>query len=179
MKQIHKAVHALENDIGFWRLSWILLKKLKIAKKIYRANFLGSICILQIFRNNQSRVVWLYYQILMMAKMSKTEISAKILKRKKIKAVRALACAIGFWRPSWILLKRLKTQKKITRQIPQGQYAYYKYLEIIWVGVFEWEQKQVAGAGGLSKNNQSPPPHYSGWRLNYYRPHVGHFILNT
>ena len=54
-------------------------------KKNYRANFLGPICILQIFRNNPSRVVWLYYQILMMAKMSKTEISAKILKRKKIK----------------------------------------------------------------------------------------------
>ena len=66
----------------------------------------------------------------MMAKISKTEISAKILKRQKIKvfviritlkafqltareglsskpnmkqideAVQALACAIGFWRPS-------------------------------------------------------------------------------
>ena len=70
----------------------------------------------------------------MMAKMGKTEISAKILKRKKNQsfyyqnhtksfsahgqrkglsfkpnmkqldeAVQALACAIGFWRPSWIL----------------------------------------------------------------------------
>ena len=55
-------------------------------------------------------------------------------------------------------------QKKITKQISQGQYAYCKYLEIIWVGVFEWEQKQVAAAGGLGKNNKSPPPH-SGWRL--------------
>ena len=104
----------------------------------------------------------------MMAKMSKTEISAKILKRKTIKVfiiritpkafqltarirsflkanmkqidgeVQALACAIGFWRPSWILLKKLKNaKKKITRQIPQGQYAYCKYLEIIRVGVFE------------------------------------------
>ena len=28
-------------------------------------------------------------------------------------AVKALACAIGFWQPSWILLKKLKnTQKK-------------------------------------------------------------------
>ena len=79
MKQIHKAVQALESDIGFWRPSWILLKKLKNAEN------LGPICILQIFRNNLSRVVWLYYKILMMAKMSKTEISAKILKRKKIK----------------------------------------------------------------------------------------------
>ena len=35
--------------------------------------------------NNLSRGVWLYYQILKMAKMSKTEISAKIQKRKKIK----------------------------------------------------------------------------------------------
>ena len=36
LKQIHnhdKAVQALESDIGFWRLSWILLKKLKNAKK--------------------------------------------------------------------------------------------------------------------------------------------------
>ena len=31
MKQIHKAVQALESDIGFWRPSWILLKKLKNA----------------------------------------------------------------------------------------------------------------------------------------------------
>ena len=36
--------------------------------------------------------------------------------------VQALACAIGFWRPSWILLKKLKNaKKKFTRQIPQGQ----------------------------------------------------------
>ena len=82
MKQIHKTVQALESDIGFWRTSWILLKKLKNANKIYRANFLRPICILKIFRNNLSRGVWLYYQILMMAKMCKTEIPAKILKRK-------------------------------------------------------------------------------------------------
>ena len=45
-------------------------------------------------------------------------------------------------------------KKKYTRQIPQGKYAYCKYLEIIRVGVFEWEQKQVAAAaGGLNKNN--------------------------
>ena len=85
MKQIHTAVQALESDIEFWRPSWILLRKLKNAKKNYRANFLGPICILQIFRNNPSRGVWLYYKLLMMAKMSKTEISAKILKREKIK----------------------------------------------------------------------------------------------
>ena len=85
MKQIHKAVQALESDIGFWRPLWILLKKLKNAEKFYRANFLGPTFILQIFRNNPSRGVWLYYQILMMAKMSKTEIFAKILERKKIK----------------------------------------------------------------------------------------------
>ena len=36
MKQIHEAVQALESDIGFWRPSWILLEKLKNAKKIYR-----------------------------------------------------------------------------------------------------------------------------------------------
>ena len=35
--------------------------------------------------NNPSRGIWLYYQILMMAKMSKTEICAEILKRKKSK----------------------------------------------------------------------------------------------
>ena len=85
MKQIHKAVQALKSDIKFWRLSWILLKKLKNAKKNYWANFLGPICILQIFGNNPSRGVWLYYQILMMAKVSKTEITAKKLKRKEIK----------------------------------------------------------------------------------------------
>ena len=40
------------------------------------------------------------------------------------------------------LLKKLKNAtKKITRQIPQGQYAYCKYFEIIRVGVFEWEQR--------------------------------------
>ena len=48
MKQIHEAVQALESDIGFWWPSWILLK-LKNAKKIYPANSLGQICILQIF----------------------------------------------------------------------------------------------------------------------------------
>ena len=58
-----------------------------------------------------------------------------------------------------------KRKKKITRQIPQGQYAYCKYLEIIRVWIFESEQKQNAAvAGGLSKNNKSPPQH-SGWRL--------------
>ena len=82
------------------------------------------------------------------------------------KAVQALECAIGFWRPSWILLKKLrKRKKKFSRQIPQGQYAYCKHLEIIRVGVFECEQKENVAAGGLSKNNKSPPPH-SGWRLN-------------
>ena len=29
MKQIHKAVQALESDIEFWRPSWILLEELK------------------------------------------------------------------------------------------------------------------------------------------------------
>ena len=80
--------------------------------------------------------------------------------------VQALESDIGFWRPSQILLKKLKNAKKnITRQIPQGQYAYCKYLEIIQAGVFEWEPKQNAVAGWFSKNNKSPPPH-SEWRLN-------------
>ena len=57
-------------------------------------------------------------------------------------AVQALACAIEFWRPSWILLKKLKNAKKITRQIPQGQYAYCKYLEIIRV------RAETSGGGG-------------------------------
>ena len=52
-------------------------------------------------------------------------------------AVQALMSDIGFWRPSWILLISLKKQKKIIRQIPQGQYAYCKYLEIIRAGVFQ------------------------------------------
>ena len=83
MKQINEAVQALERDIGFWRPSWILLKMLKNdGNKIYRANFLGTICILEIFRNNASKDVWLYYQSLVMVKVGKTEISAKIMKRK-------------------------------------------------------------------------------------------------
>ena len=43
MKQIHEAVQALESDIGFWRPSWILLKKTekhpkKLPGKFPRAN---------------------------------------------------------------------------------------------------------------------------------------------
>ena len=68
-------------------------------------------------------------------------------------AVQVLECDIGFWWPSWILLKKLKNAKKITSQIPQGQYAYCKYLEIIRAGLFVWDQKQVAtaAAGGLGE----------------------------
>ena len=33
-------------------------------------------------------------------------------------AVQALESDIGFWRPSWILLKKVKNEKKIVRQIP-------------------------------------------------------------
>ena len=85
MKQIHGAVQALESDIEFLAAILDTVEKAEKRKKNYRANFLGPICILEIFRNNPSRGVWLYmyYQILMMAKMSKTEISAKILKHKK------------------------------------------------------------------------------------------------
>ena len=123
----------------------------------------------------------MYYQVLMITKMSKPEISGKILKRKEViiritqkqinrhpgyglsfkpnmkqicESVKDLETDTGFWRPSWFV----KLQKKITRQIPQGQYAYFKYLEIIQTEVFEWEQTQVA-AGGPSKNS-------GGWRLN-------------
>ena len=39
MKQIHKAIKALESDIGFWRPSWILLKKLKKAEKNVQGKF--------------------------------------------------------------------------------------------------------------------------------------------
>ena len=39
MKQIHKAIQALERDIGFWRPSWFLLKKLKNAEKIVQGKF--------------------------------------------------------------------------------------------------------------------------------------------
>ena len=39
MKQIHKAVQALESDIGFWRPSWILLRKLENADKILQDKF--------------------------------------------------------------------------------------------------------------------------------------------
>ena len=104
--------------------------------------------------------------------MNKTDKSAKILKRKKNqfllseshqklistcaewglsfklnmkqihKAVHALENDIGFWRPSWILLKKLKiAEKKFTGQISQGQYAYCKYLEIIRVGLYGYITK--------------------------------------
>ena len=39
MKQIHKAVQALETDIGFCRPSWILLKELKNAEKNLQGKF--------------------------------------------------------------------------------------------------------------------------------------------
>ena len=39
MKQIHKAVQALESDIGFWRPYWILLKKLKNDEKKLQGKF--------------------------------------------------------------------------------------------------------------------------------------------
>ena len=55
MKQIDEAVRALACAIEFWRRSWILLKKLKNAKKNYQTNSPGPVCILQIFGNNLSR----------------------------------------------------------------------------------------------------------------------------
>ena len=39
MKQIQEVVQALESDIGFWRPSWILLKKLKNAEKNLQGKF--------------------------------------------------------------------------------------------------------------------------------------------
>ena len=56
-------------------------------------------------------------------------------------AVQALESDIGFWRPSWILLKKLKNTQKIYRQIPQGEYAYCKYLGIIWSEVYSYITK--------------------------------------
>ena len=56
MKHIHEAAQALESDIGFWRPSWILLRKLKNTKKMYRANFLGPICIQDIFKKKTAGV---------------------------------------------------------------------------------------------------------------------------
>ena len=54
MKQIDEAVQAVACAIGFWRPSWILLKKLKNAKK-YQANSPGPVCILQIFGKNPNK----------------------------------------------------------------------------------------------------------------------------
>ena len=45
------------------------------------------------------------------------------------KTVQALESDIGFWRPSLILLKKLKNTKKITGQIPQGQQIFKNYSE--------------------------------------------------
>ena len=56
-------------------------------------------------------------------------------------AVQALESDIGFWRPSWILLKKVKNAEKNYRQIPQGEYAYCKYLEIIRSGVYSYITK--------------------------------------
>ena len=103
----------------------------------------------------------------MIAKMNKTEISTKILKREKNKVFimritletkqytsrvrssfksnmkknpwsgsssrerhRILAAILDFVEGTE------KRKKKITRQIPQGQYAYCKYFEIIRAGFF-------------------------------------------
>ena len=92
MKQIHKAIQALESDIGLWWPSWILLKKLKNAKKKLPGTFPRPVYILQIFGNKSS---------------------ARGFRVKQInEAVQALSSAIRFWRPSWILLKKLKNVKK-------------------------------------------------------------------
>ena len=56
-------------------------------------------------------------------------------------AVQALESDIGFWLPSWILLKKLQNAKKITGQIPLGQYTYCQYLEIIRGGVYSYNNK--------------------------------------
>ena len=82
MIQIHKEVQALESDIEFWWPTWILSKKLKYAKKKLQGKFPRAN---MHTANIKKRGAWLYYQILIMAKISKTEISAKILKRKKSK----------------------------------------------------------------------------------------------
>ena len=83
MKQIHKAVQALESDNKIWAATLDFVEEAEKAEKNLQGKFPRANMHMQIFRNNPSKVVWLYYQILMMAKMSKTEISAKILKRKK------------------------------------------------------------------------------------------------
>ena len=65
-------------------------------------------------------------------------ISFKLSNMKQIhEAVQALESDIGFWRPTRILLKKLKNATKITRRVPQGQYAYCEYLAVIRAGVFE------------------------------------------
>ena len=57
-------------------------------------------------------------------------------------AVQALESDIGFWRPFWILLKKLiNAQKNFTGQISYSQYAYCKNLEIIRVGVYGYITK--------------------------------------
>ena len=75
MKQIHKAA-----------ILDFVEKAGKRPPKKYRANFLGPICILEIFRNNPSRGVWLYVlPNFDDGHNEQTEISTRILKRKKIK----------------------------------------------------------------------------------------------
>ena len=52
--------------------------------------------------------------------------------------VQALESDIGFWPPSWILLKLKNAKKNLQGKFPR---AYWKYLEIIWAGVYGYITK--------------------------------------
>ena len=58
-------------------------------------------------------------------------------------AVQALECAIGFGDHLGFVEETEKRKKKNTRQIPQGQYAYCKYLEIILAGVLSGSRNKI------------------------------------
>ena len=59
MKQIDGAVQTLESDIGFWRPSVILLKKLKNAKKIHQANSDFEFCVWRAVLSHHPQEVFL------------------------------------------------------------------------------------------------------------------------
>ena len=60
------------------------------------------------------------------------------MKQQILKVVQALESDIGFFGAILDFVEETeKKNQKINRQIPQGQYAYCKYYEIIRAGVFE------------------------------------------
>ena len=70
-------------------------------------------------------------------------------------AVQALVCAIGFWRPSWILLEKLEdAKKKFTRQIPTGPVCILQIFGNNPSRGFRVRAETRAGGGGSGQTQQ-------------------------